>query len=51
MSALAEAIISAFDSNAKLIWTTAGPSQAIARFKVVGAVVETTFTATSSSEV
>jgi hypothetical protein len=50
MSALAEAIISAFDSNAELIWTTAGPSQAIARFEVVGAIVETTFTATSSKE-
>jgi hypothetical protein len=50
MSALAEAILSAFDSNAKLVWDTAGPTQAIARFSVSGAAVEVTFTETSSAE-
>jgi hypothetical protein len=50
MSALAEAIISAFDSNASLTWATTGPDQAIARFEVTAALVEITFTATGSKE-
>ncbi len=50
MSALAEAIISAFDSNASLTWTTAGLDQVIARFEVTGARVEVTFTATGAKE-
>jgi hypothetical protein len=50
MSALAEAIISAFDSNASLTWTTAGLDQANSRFDVTGARVEVTFTRTESKE-
>ncbi len=50
MSALAEAIISAFDSNAKLTWTTLGLETAVASFQVMSAQVEITFTATCPNE-
>ena len=43
MSALAEAMISAFDSDAKVIWTTAGVGTAIATFTHNGLLVTTTF--------
>ncbi len=43
MSALAEAMLSAFDSNAKVIWTTAGVGTAIATFTHNGLLVTTTF--------
>src|SRR5580698_2282031 len=50
MGAVAEAFIAAFDSNAKLTWTTEGPAQAIARFEVSGIRVDTTFTETAKDE-
>jgi len=50
MSALAEAIIAAFDSNAEITWATAGMDQAIARFDVINARVEVTFTVTGPKE-
>ncbi len=50
MSALAEAILSAFDSNARLTWTTAGMDQAIASFEVTGARVVVTFLSTGAKE-
>jgi hypothetical protein len=50
MSILAEALIAAFDSNTELTWSTEGPGQAIARFNVPGARVDTTFTETLMNE-
>ncbi len=50
MGVLAEALIAAFDSNAELIWTTAGISQAIARFEISGTQVDITFTETRKNE-
>ncbi len=46
MSALAEAIISAFDSNTPLIWFTEGLDKVFARFAVGDSRVEVVFTAT-----
>ena len=48
MSALAEAILAAFDSNAQLTWTAEGVDRAVARFSVEEAWVEVTFTVTGS---
>jgi hypothetical protein len=50
MSDLAEAIIAAFDSNAELIWTTEGPSVAIATFTQGTAKVTTTFSRIGEAE-
>jgi hypothetical protein len=50
MSALAEAMISAFDSNARLTWTTSGLEQASASLEGTDARVEVTFTATGQRE-
>lgn len=50
MSALAEAILSAFDSSAKLTWTTAGLQEAVASFAVADARVTVTFIATRAAE-
>jgi hypothetical protein len=50
MSILAESLIAAFDSDAQLTWLTEGPGQAIARFDVSGARIDTTFTETAKSE-
>lgn len=43
MSALAEAMIAAFDSRTKIIWTTSGIGTAIATFTHNGLLVTTTF--------
>ncbi|MGA2218243.1 MAG: hypothetical protein ABSG51_09165 [Terracidiphilus sp.] len=50
MSILAEALISAFDSNTELTWIAEGPGQAIARFEVSGIRIDTTFTETAVNE-
>jgi hypothetical protein len=50
MSILAESLIAAFDSDAELTWLTGGAGQAIARFDVSGARIDTTFTETAKNE-
>ena len=50
MAALAEAIIAAFDPNAKIIWTTAGVGTAIATFTHDGLLVTTTFANVGGAE-
>lgn len=50
MSILAESLIAAFDSDAELTWLTGGGGQAIARFDVSGARIDTTFTETAKNE-
>jgi hypothetical protein len=50
MGALAEAIITAFDSNTEIAWTTKGPSVAIASFTEGAAKVTTTFSKTRGTE-
>jgi hypothetical protein len=50
MSALAEAVIAAFDSNTELTWTTSEAAPAIAHFEVSAIRVDVTFTETGIHE-
>ena len=50
MSALAEAMIAAFDSTTKLTWITSGLGTAIATFTQNGLLVTTTFANTGGAE-
>jgi hypothetical protein len=50
MSALVEAFIAAFDSNANLVWSTEGSCVAMARFEIAATRVETGFDETQKNE-
>ena len=50
MSAVAEAMIAAFDSTTKITWATAGVGAAIATFTQSGLLVTTTFANTGGAE-
>jgi hypothetical protein len=50
MSALAEALIAAFDSSAELTWLTGSPDQVIARFEISLTRVDTIFTETAKNQ-
>ena len=50
MSAVAEAMIAAFDSTTKITWATAGVGTAIATFTQGGLLVTTTFDNTGGAE-